>query len=223
VDGGFRVSGPSIFSSRLRGDRYPNAATSAVLADMARRIVSRSLRRLHVERPGRQLIRMVKRIRGHETAFLIRVARGCLEECSYCAIRAAAGTLHSKPLAAVLAEFDRGLAEGYTLFEFVGEDIGPYGADIGTTLPTLLAQLFRREGRFKLIFTDINMRYVIEHVAELTPLLAANAHRIERLRVPVQSGSNTVLASMRRGYTATWKKATVTLAAGESISAFEGV
>ncbi len=184
-------------------DRYPRAGTRAVLNDVARRRVDQALRYLHMERPARRLIRVIKRMRSRETTFLIRVARGCLEECSYCAIRTAAGTLQSKPLAAVLAEFDRGLAEGYNLFELVGEDLGPYGADLGTTLPTLLAQLFGRQGRFKLILTDINMRYVIKHVAELTPLLATNVHRIERLRVPVQSGSDRMLASMRRGYTAT--------------------
>ena len=183
-------------------ERYPNAGTRAVRRDTAKRIVGWALHRLRIERPGRRLIRAIKRMRGRDATFLIRVARGCLEDCSYCAIRTAAGPLHSKPLAVILAEFDRGLAEGYSLFELVGEDLGPYGVDLGTTLPTLLAQLFQREGRFKLIFTDINVRYVIEHAAELTRLLAVNTHRIERLRVPIQSGSDRMLTSMRRGYTA---------------------
>ena len=181
-------------------DRYPDADMRAVLRDMARRIVGRSLRRLHVEPPARRLIRALKRIRGRESQFQIRVARGCLEECSYCAIRMAAGTLRSKPLAAVLAEFDRGLAQGYRLFELVGEDLGPYGKDIDTTLPNLLTQLFQRQRRFKLIFTDINIRYVIEYAADLTTLLATHARRIERLRVPIQSGSDRVLAAMQRCY-----------------------
>jgi len=181
-------------------ERYWEAGTCEKLKCQAKQYVRLWLRRLRVESAALRLLRRWRRLKGQESIFRIRAVRGCLDECTYCAIRLASGTFRSKLLEDILAEFDRGLREGYRLFELIGEDLGPYGSDIGTTLPTLLEGLFRRPGAFQVTFTDVNVRYVIQYATELAPILAANSHRIERLRVPVQSGSDRLLKLMRRGY-----------------------
>ncbi|MBN1359750.1 MAG: radical SAM protein [Sedimentisphaerales bacterium] len=186
-----------------RFDEYhPGASRLEVVRREIRQRVKSLSCRLGLDGPAGRLFFRRKSRGPAEPLFRIRVARGCLEECTYCAIRVAAGTLRSKSLDGVLAEFDRGVSQGYSRFELLAEDLGPYGTDIGTSLPILLARLFSRQGSFKVTFTDINGRYVIKYTKELAALLGANSQRIERLRVPVQSGSDRILDLMRRQYTA---------------------
>ncbi len=128
-----------------------------------------------------------------DPTFYIRVARGCLEECTYCAIRHATGTLRSKPLDKVLAEFDLGLAQKHTSFEILAEDIGSYGLDIGISCVELFENLFARKGQYKLVLTDVNVRYLIRYTPVLSDILATHADRIRWLKVPVQSGSDKIL------------------------------
>jgi threonylcarbamoyladenosine tRNA methylthiotransferase MtaB len=132
--------------------------------------------------------------------FRIRVARGCDEQCSYCAIRFVVGRFRSKPLKDVLAEFDSGLQQGYDRFELLADDVGPYGTDLGTDILQLLREIFRRPSPFKLILTDVHPQYLIRYQSDLIELLAANSEKIEVVRVPVQSGSDRILGLMRRPY-----------------------
>ncbi len=132
----------------------------------------------------------------------LRVAWGCANECTYCAIRIAAGPLRSKPLATVLAEFDAGLAAGFERFEVIAGDVGCWGQDLGAGIVDLLAGLFERSGEYRFVIDDLNPRWLLRHQEELIPMLAANADRIAEITVPVQSGSEQILAAMRRGYSA---------------------
>jgi tRNA A37 methylthiotransferase MiaB len=158
--------------------------TAAYLAEIARRRIV-GLRRNPMNQP----------------VFHIRVARGCNEECSYCAIRFAVGRFRSKPLKDVLAEFDAGLQEGYERFELLADDVGPYGTDIGTSILALLKEIFDRPSPFRLILTDVHPQYLIRYQSELIPLLAEHSEKIEVVRLPVQSGSDRILDRMRRPYT----------------------
>ena len=132
----------------------------------------------------------------------IKVAVGCMEECSYCAIRTAVGPLHSKSLDRIGVEFDEGLALGRTEFKLIGADVGAYGQDIGLSCVDLLECLFRRPGDFRLTIHDFHPRWLVRYEESLVPLLAANADRVRLLILPVQSGSERVLSLMRRCGTA---------------------
>lgn len=132
----------------------------------------------------------------------IRVAAGCAGECTYCAIRLAAGSLHSKPLATVLAEFDAGLARGYKEFKLIAGDLGCYGQDQGTNVAELLTAVMARPGDFKLTLLDFHPRYLIEYQDTLVDLLASHRTRIRSILLPMQSGSERILTMMRRGHAA---------------------
>ena len=140
-------------------------------------------------------------LRPDAEVYTIKAARGCLEECAYCAIRFAAGPLHSEPLANVLAQFDAGLKEGYKDFEIIAADLGPYGQDIGTNILELLQGFFRRKGNYRVTLTDINVKYLIRYSPEILETLAEQGKRIV-LKVPIQSGSERILGLMQREYTA---------------------
>jgi MiaB/RimO family radical SAM methylthiotransferase len=156
----------------------------------------------HLADAVRRKMNVFRRNPSRRRVFSIRVARGCNEQCSYCAIRFAVGAFRSKPLDKVLAEFDSGLQQGYTLFELLGDDIGPYGADLGTNILGLLGAIFERQPPFKLILTDVHPRYVVQHQSHLAKLLAAHSDKVELIRVPVQSGCDRILGLMQRRYAA---------------------
>jgi tRNA A37 methylthiotransferase MiaB len=143
-----------------------------------------------------------KQLLGRQSAFDIRVARGCREECSYCAIRLAAGPLRSKPLCDVVTELDRGLSQGYRVFQIVADDVGQYGTERGLCLADLLTALFSRKGDFQLVFSDINPHYILRQGQAIMDLLSVNRSRVRSLCVPVQSGSDRILQLMRRAYSA---------------------
>jgi tRNA A37 methylthiotransferase MiaB len=136
-----------------------------------------------------------------EDRYSIRAAWGCLGECTYCAIRAACGPLRSKPLDALLAEFDAGLASGRTHFRLIAQDIGAYGLDIGSSVVELLEGMFARDAIFDLQLIDLNVRWLVRYEDDLVPLIAANASRLQHLATPLQSGSDRVLGLMRRHHT----------------------
>jgi tRNA A37 methylthiotransferase MiaB len=194
-------------------EMYPDMSAFAAFRHRIKRSACSLLSRVGTERFAMRTVRRFNRRSADGPAdpiFYIRVARGCLEECSYCAIRYAAGTLRSKPLEDILAEFDRGLAERHKTFEILAEDIGPYGLDIGSDCVALFEHLFRRQGAYKLIVTDLNVRYLIRFTPRLSDVLAAHADRICVLKVPVQSGSDRILELMKRSYTNAEMKASLT-------------
>jgi tRNA A37 methylthiotransferase MiaB len=130
----------------------------------------------------------------------LRIAWGCANECTYCAIRIAAGPLRSKPLDRILAEFDAGLAAKFTRFEVIAGDVGCWGQDLGLSIVDLLTGLFERSGEYRLIIDDFNPRWLLRHQDALVPLLAGHAGKVESVVLPVQSGSARVLELMGRGY-----------------------
>jgi ribosomal protein S12 methylthiotransferase len=138
-----------------------------------------------------------------EHDYKLRVARGCLGQCSYCGIRFATGPLRSKPLDVVLSEFEAGLQQGFRTIDLVADDVGAYGQDLGTNLVELMRRLFRRDADFLLKLTDVNPRWIVQYDEELAALWAPPCRaRIGRLLVPLQSGSEKILRLMRRPYTA---------------------
>jgi tRNA A37 methylthiotransferase MiaB len=188
--------GPDILRARMSlqalDSEDGNRTWSCIPRDLARRVLI--------------ALGLKKQLRGpiepFDNVYCIRIAHGCLGECSYCAIKFAAGPLRSKPLDAVLSEFDAGLKDGYKLFNIIAGDIGPYGQDIGTNIVDLFKGLLQRDGCYKHILTDINPSYFIYYAPQLTKLFAANSKKIMLCKMPIQSGSERILKLMRRGHTA---------------------
>ncbi|UCD13322.1 MAG: hypothetical protein JSW60_07130, partial [Thermoplasmatales archaeon] len=82
--------------------------------------------------------------------YLISICRGCIHNCTYCAIRKAVGPLKSKPPNQCVQEFKLGLKEGYKNFVLEADDVGPYGLDIKSSLPELLDKITNIDGDYSL-------------------------------------------------------------------------
>lgn len=134
--------------------------------------------------------------------FNIRIAEGCMSDCTYCATKFATGRLKSRPLEKIIAEFRDGLQKGYKVFQLIAEDTGCYGLDIGGSLAELLRQLFAIEGKYKLVIIDCCPQWLVEQHDELMPVLIRNQDKLKEIFVPLQSGSDRMLKLMSRQYEA---------------------
>ena len=132
-------------------------------------------------------------------AYKLEIARGCLGNCTYCAIKFAMGKLRSRKISDIRSEFERAV-KSHERVELIAGDIGCYGIDIGTSLPALLKELFSVKGDYKLILTDLNPTFFVRYEKELIPLLIKEQDKIESIMIPVQSGSDRILKKMKRMY-----------------------
>jgi len=139
--------------------------------------------------------------RNNKKIYNLRISSGCNGSCSYCAIKYAIGRTRSKPIRKVSEEMKRGLESGYETFMLIADETGSYGMDIGTDIAKLLSELFSIEGRYSLILLEFSPRWLIKYYPRLKPLFTENAHKLEYLVIPAQSGSDKILKKMNRGYT----------------------
>ncbi len=131
----------------------------------------------------------------------LRIAEGCLSECSYCAIRFVEGELRSRPLDRIIRQFENGLDQGYRTFHIVATDIGCYGLDIGTTFADLLDAIFRHDESFSVTLPNLNPRWLLAEKQRIIDILSDNVDRVSNVWVSVQSGSDRMLKLMGRKYT----------------------
>lgn len=132
--------------------------------------------------------------------YRLEIAQGCLNDCSYCAIKLAMPKFHSYPEETILENFRNGLRAGYKTFALLAGDIGCYGIDKHTNLPNLLKKLFEVDGEYRLILVDMNARWFVKYYKEFLPVLKTNFEKISRIIMPIQSGSDRILRLMKRGY-----------------------
>jgi tRNA-2-methylthio-N6-dimethylallyladenosine synthase len=136
-------------------------------------------------------------------AFLT-IQEGCDRFCSFCVVPYTRGAEQSRPAAAVIAEARRLIAQGAREITLLGQNVNAWhgeAPDGGGTwgLGRLIRELAEHPGLLRL-------RYATSHPRDMTDELIA-AHRdvptlMPFLHLPVQSGSDRVLAAMNRKHTA---------------------
>ncbi|MBI1207732.1 MAG: tRNA (N6-isopentenyl adenosine(37)-C2)-methylthiotransferase MiaB [Azospirillum sp.] len=136
------------------------------------------------------------------SAFL-SVQEGCDKFCTFCVVPYTRGAESSRPAAAVLAEARRLIAQGAVEITLLGQNVNAWhgeGTDGGVWgLGRLLGALAELPGVARL-------RYTTSHPSDMTDeLIAAHAsvpQLMPFLHLPVQSGSDRVLAAMNRRHRA---------------------
>jgi tRNA-2-methylthio-N6-dimethylallyladenosine synthase len=135
-------------------------------------------------------------------AFLT-IQEGCDKFCSFCVVPYTRGAEFSRPVAAVIAEAKRLVAGGAREIALLGQNVNAYHGEAadGSTwgLARLLYELAEIPGLARL-------RYTTSHPRDMDEALIAAHGRIPALmpflHLPVQSGSDKVLAAMNRGHKA---------------------
>src|SRR5579884_584563 len=146
----------------------------------------------------------ISRFDGHQRAF-VKVQDCCLLNCSYCIIPRVRPTLRSRPPEEIADEVGRLVAAGYAEIVLTGIHLGHYGIDRckgrprseWVRLPGLLRRLCRLPGDFRLRLSSLEAAEVRD---ELTEVLAEEGRVCPHLHLCLQSGSDRVLAAMRRRY-----------------------
>ncbi len=135
------------------------------------------------------------------TRAFLKVQEGCNQPCSYCIVPSVRGPSRSVPPGEVEAEFAGLLEAGFREVVLTGINTGEYGKDLGLKggLPALLERLLRVDGDFRLRLNSVEPKAV---TPDLTRLLATENRLARHLQIPLQSGSDAVLAAMRRNYKA---------------------
>jgi tRNA-2-methylthio-N6-dimethylallyladenosine synthase len=132
----------------------------------------------------------------------VQITAGCSNFCSYCIVPYVRGPEASRPAAEIIGEVEHLVAEGVREVTFLGQNVNAYGKEPGfagrESFADLLAGACRVPGLERLRFMTSHPKDVSD---ELIDLLAGDNAVCEHLHLPVQSGSDTVLAAMRRGYT----------------------
>ena len=152
----------------------------------------------------------VRREHGHSAWLTIQV--GCDNACAFCIVPAVRGPEISRPFDDLVAEARALVADGVVEVTLLGQNVNSYGRDL-----TLAARRRGEEVRVRPLFADLlravggvegirRVRYTSPHPKDLRPeTIAAMAETptvCEHLHLPLQSGSDRVLAAMHRGYTA---------------------
>ena len=135
-------------------------------------------------------------------AAYVSVMEGCGKFCTYCIVPYTRGGEVSRPLDDVLAEC-RSLAErGVKEINLLGQNVNAYRGEMEDGEPADLALLLHVVA----VIPGIErLRFTTSHPNEFTPRLIAAYAEIPKLasylHLPVQAGSDRVLAAMKRGYT----------------------
>ena len=140
------------------------------------------------------------KVRRNPLIEIISINTGCLNQCTYCKTKHARGELGSYPIGDIVARAQQSFEEGVVEIWLTSEDTGAYGRDIGVTLPDLLWKLVEviPEGcRLRLGMT--NPPYILDHLEEMAKIME-HPRVYKFLHVPIQSGSDSVLAAMKREY-----------------------
>jgi len=132
-------------------------------------------------------------------AAFVTVQEGCDKFCSFCIVPYTRGSEASRPVSAVLEEIKRLTAAGVCEVMLIGQNVNAYhGLDQAgrvTTLAGLIASAAAVPGVRRL-------RYATSHPDDMSADLIAAHREVETLapflHLPVQSGSDRILASMNR-------------------------
>jgi threonylcarbamoyladenosine tRNA methylthiotransferase CDKAL1 len=139
----------------------------------------------------------------YDRPYNVLVATGCLSRCHYCLEKNLFPKIQSVPLATVVATCQEGLRKGYRSFLIGGTDVASYGRDLGLDLTDLFAALFSGEafggrGDVAIGFKALEPSRFLQHFPRLKPYF--QEQRIDWIYLPIESGSDRVLASMNRHY-----------------------
>jgi len=136
-------------------------------------------------------------------AAFVSIMEGCSKYCTFCVVPYTRGEEVSRPFEDVMRDVGILVAQGVREITLLGQNVNAYAGETadGDTVDFafLLQALAAFDGLERL-------RYTTSHPKEMTQRLidvyATTPKLVSHLHLPVQSGSDRILAAMKRGYTA---------------------
>jgi len=145
----------------------------------------------------------------HGAAF-VSIMEGCSKYCTFCVVPYTRGEEISRPFADVMSEVEKLTQQGVSEITLIGQNVNAYLGEMPDGDTVDFAYLVQAVAALpsvqRLRFTTSHPREMSQRLIDLyatTPKLAGHLH------LPVQSGSDRILAAMKRGYTALEYKSVV--------------
>ncbi len=138
-------------------------------------------------------------ITGSNTHVYIKMAEGCNQSCSFCAIPSFKGKLHSRTLLSIEKEVKALVAKGFYEFSFISQDSSSYGRDMGLKdgLIDLIKSIEKIEG---VKIARILYLYPSTTTFELIDTIANSSVFETYYDMPIQQIDDSILKMMRRGF-----------------------
>jgi tRNA-2-methylthio-N6-dimethylallyladenosine synthase len=141
--------------------------------------------------------------RAEGASAFVSIMEGCSKYCSFCVVPYTRGEEVSRPLEQVMAEVVSLAGQGVREVMLLGQNVNAYCGSMADGDEADLATLIRLVARIDGIE---RIRFTTSHPLEFTDSLVEAYAEVPKLasylHLPVQSGSDRVLAMMKRGYTA---------------------
>ncbi|HEY0767656.1 MAG TPA: tRNA (N6-isopentenyl adenosine(37)-C2)-methylthiotransferase MiaB [Steroidobacteraceae bacterium] len=138
----------------------------------------------------------------HGARAFVSIMEGCSKYCSFCIVPYTRGEEVSRSFGSVLEEVQRLAAQGVAEVTLLGQNVNAYAGPMAdgarVDLATLIHHIARVPGIERIRFTT---SHPLEFNDSLIEAFANVGKLANHLHLPVQSGSDRVLALMKRGYT----------------------
>jgi len=156
-------------------------------------------RTLAVDEQNIQIEDDLPSIRTGKINAFVNINYGCDNFCTYCIVPYVRGRERSREMTAVVEEANKLVSEGYSEITLLGQNVNSYGKDLpDASFAKLLSEVSKVEGLKRI-------RFMTSHPKDLTDeMIAAMAtlpNVCHHVHLPMQSGSNEILAKMNRKYT----------------------
>src|SRR3954466_9929947 len=141
-------------------------------------------------------------IRARGISSFVTVQEGCDKFCTFCVVPYTRGAEMSRPVAKIVAEGERLATAGVRDVTLIGQNVNAYHGEGPDGRPWTLGRLLARLAELPRI---ARLRYTTSHPCDMdASLIAANSDLpslMPYLHLPVQSGSDRILAAMNRRHT----------------------
>jgi tRNA-2-methylthio-N6-dimethylallyladenosine synthase len=138
--------------------------------------------------------------RADATKAYVTIIEGCNEFCAFCVVPYTRGHERMRPWTAIVAEAREVVDQGAKEIQLLGQIVNHYQApdDASCDFAALLERLHDIDGLERIRFASPHPRHV---TARMIEAMRALPKVCRHLHLPVQSGSTSLLARMRRRYT----------------------
>ncbi len=181
----------------LAGSKGKNLIPDAVIKMLENKKIFQDLRRNIFEASGWEELEINAPVL-HSRAFM-KIQDGCNHFCTYCIIPFLRGRPVSRPVKNIIDEIKKLLDNGIKEIIFTGIHLGLYGRDLDFSLAKLIREVSKIPELKRLRLGSLEPFCLDD---DLIDALSDCGAFCRHLHLPLQSGSNEILASMRRGYSA---------------------
>ena len=134
---------------------------------------------------------------GDRTRSFLKVQDGCDYFCSFCTIPLARGKSRSDTIENVVKQATEIVSQGIKEIVLTGVNTGDFGVDTDENFYQLLQALEKVEGLERIRISSIEPNLLTNEIIEL---VAQSKNIVPHFHIPLQSGSDKILQSMRRRY-----------------------